>query len=368
MGRGSMRIGTFFGIGLYVHWTFLLLIAFVAFRAEGGLWAVIDSVLLVLGVFACVVLHEYGHALTAKRFGIRTRDITLLPIGGVARLERMPREPVRELVIAVAGPAVNVVIALILFPIVLATGGMERAAEMSTLKGVDVPMLLAQLMAINVALVLFNMIPAFPMDGGRVLRALLAMKLAYAKATRAAAMVGSVVAGLFLIFGFYSGNYMLMLIAAFVWIVGSAEARMAERQSAIENLRVHDAMITRFRALRADSTLDEALKALLAGLQPDFPVVDAAGRTVGVLSRTDLLRAIASSGPGATVGSAMRRDCPVLHESDLLEVAVMQMRETQCPILPVVRDGTLVGVLAMENVSELIMARDAVNAYGRHAG
>lgn len=361
-----MRIGTFFGIGVYVHWTFLLLVAYVAYagmRDGGGPLAALHSVVLILAVFVCVVLHEYGHALTARRFGVKTRDITLLPIGGMARMERIPREPARELLIAVAGPAVNVAIALVLLPVVIGLGMTTDARDLLTPRNATLPTLVSQLLVINVGLVVFNMIPAFPMDGGRVLRALLAMAMDYRRATRAAAMVGQVLAAVFALVAVLTGAYMLLLIALFVWIGGSAEARAVEQQSAIGGLRVRDAMITRFRVLPETATLDDALAALLAGSQPDFPVVDAAGRTVGVLSRTDVLRAIASSGPNAPLAGVVRRNCPHLSEDDPLDEAVEAMRGAECPLLPVTRGDSLVGLMTLENVGELIMARDAAERY-----
>src|SRR5512135_1148628 len=167
----SWRLGTVAGIPIYLHGTFLLLIAIVLFSdwvREQSLVAAGAGVLFVLAVFGTVVLHEFGHALTAKRYGIRTRDITLLPIGGVARLERMPDDPKQELWVALAGPAVNVAIAAVLFVWLFVTNGFEPLSNLSMVTGSFVE----RLMFVNVTLVLFNLLPAFPMDGGRVLRAL----------------------------------------------------------------------------------------------------------------------------------------------------------------------------------------------------
>lgn len=369
MRSGSLRIGTFFGIGVYVHWTFLLLLAYVAGSAilrERGAAGAAHSVVLILAVFFCVLLHEYGHALTARRFGVGTRDITLLPIGGVARLERMPREPVQELLVALAGPAVNVVIALLLLPIVAVMGAMGAAVtlpEPGSMPGVG--MLLGQLFVINIALVIFNMIPAFPMDGGRVLRAILAMTMPFARATRIAASVGQVLAGVFVIVGILSGNLLLVLIAFFVWVGGSAESRHAQEQAGIGAMLVHGAMLTRFRALPASATLDDALRALLAGSQPDFPVVEN-GKTVGVLSRADLLQGLAARGPAASVGEVMRPDAIIVDENDPLVGALDKMRETNSPLLVVERGGVVVGLVTQENVGELLLAREAIARHGNH--
>ena len=223
--RGSIKLTTVAEIGIYMHWTFWVLIAWVAFSAlsQGAtIGAAAMSVLFVLAVFACVVLHELGHAQMARQFGINTRDITLLPIGGVARLERIPTNPWQEFWIAVAGPAVNVVIAVALVGLILALG-----IPMAVLDGTDAFLRLGflhQLAAINILLVLFNMLPAFPMDGGRVLRALLAMRFDYFAATVAAARVGQVMAGLFVVLGLLF-NPMLAFIAIFVFLAGRAEVR-----------------------------------------------------------------------------------------------------------------------------------------------
>ena len=217
----SWKIARFAGIDVSVHWTFLLLLAWVAFQSmSGGILAVASALLMVVAVFTCVVLHEYGHALAARQFGIGTRGITLLPIGGVANLEGIPRNPLQELWVAVAGPLVNVVIAFllaVLFPSVLSGGA---------------PQVVGNLFYINVALVLFNLVPAFPMDGGRIFRAIMAMWLPYEKATRLAATVGKIAAVALALLGiFVVNNPMLLFVAAFVVLAGDAEARFVEHQS-----------------------------------------------------------------------------------------------------------------------------------------
>jgi Zn-dependent protease len=218
--RWSVRLGSLFGIPVYLHFTFLLLLGFVGFRqlAQGGLSWAIAGVASVAAIFGCVLLHEFGHALAARRYGIRTRDVTLLPIGGVARLERMPEDPRQELVVALAGPAVNVGIALLLGGVLFITGGAVFGGSF-----------IGQLLAINIALVLFNMLPAFPMDGGRVLRALLATRMNYSQATELAARVGRGMAFLLGIAGLF-WNPMLVLIAVFVWFSAGREAAFVRQK------------------------------------------------------------------------------------------------------------------------------------------
>ena len=286
------------GIQLRIHITFLLLIAWLAFGyyAQGGSAVAASRVIFVLLLFLCVVLHEFGHAFAAKAFGINTPDITLLPIGGVARLERMPEEPVQELIIAVAGPLVNVVIALGLFVV----GGAQGLLNRSTVEGGG---LIAQLLTINIMLVLFNLLPAFPMDGGRVLRALLATRMSYARATQVAATVGQGFAFIFGFLGLFWLNPFLMFIALFVYIGASQEAALAQMKDVSRRFPVSSAMVREFRTLTENASLQEAVDALLATSQHDFPVVDETGSVAGLLTRHDLIAALRKNDP--TLTSAM---------------------------------------------------------------
>jgi Zn-dependent protease/CBS domain-containing protein len=345
------------GIQLRIHITFLLLIAWLAFGyyAEGGSAVAASRVIFVLLLFLCVVLHEFGHAFAAKAFGINTPDITLLPIGGVARLERMPEEPVQELVIAVAGPLVNVVIAL---GLLVAGGGQAFVnPSTSTMEGGG---LIAQLMTINILLVLFNLLPAFPMDGGRVLRALLATRLSYARATQIAASVGQ---GFAFVFGFIGliWNPFLIFIALFVYIGASQEAALAQMKDVSRRFPVSSAMVREFRTLPENATLQEAVDALLATSQHDFPVVDETGNVAGVLTRHDLIAALRKNDPTLRVGDVMRRDIPTVTTGTRFEDAFRIMQECNCPAVPVLDSmKRLVGLLTPENVTELMMIQSAM--------
>jgi Zn-dependent protease/CBS domain-containing protein len=310
-------------------------------------------VLFILLLFLCVVLHEFGHALAAKSFGINTPDITLLPIGGVARLERMPEEPKQELIIALAGPAVNVVIALGLLVAIDWRGAADRSVvEASTLP--------AKLLAINVMLVLFNLLPAFPMDGGRVLRALLATRLSYARATQIAASIGQ---GCAFVFGFIGllWNPFLLFIALFVYIGASQEAALAQMKDVSRRFPVSSAMVREFRSLPLTATLQEAVDALLATSQHDFPVVDENGGVAGMLTRHDLISALRKDDPAIRVGDVMRRDIPTVTTGTRFEEAFRIMQECNCPAVPVLDSmKRLVGLLTPENVSELMMVQSAL--------
>jgi Zn-dependent protease/CBS domain-containing protein len=361
--KWSTRIGTFAGIDVYVHTTFLMLIAWVAFahwQQGRSVAAVVAGVAFTLALFLCVVLHEYGHALTARRFGIRTRDITLLPIGGVAQLERMPDDPRQELWVALAGPAVNVVIAIVLGIALAITGGFTPVDDLEVASG----SFLERLMAVNVILVLFNMLPAFPMDGGRVLRAVLALRMDYSRATQLAANVGQGLALLFGLVGLFA-NPFLIFIALFVWIGAGQEAAMTQMKSVLGGVRLEQAMVTDFRTLAPDDSLARAVELLLAGAQQDFPVVEH-GTVVGVLTRADLLTALARQDQAAPVATVMRRDFCLADVSDLVETALERLQSHECHSVPVTRHGVLVGLLTMDNVGEYLSVQAAMRGGTPH--
>jgi Zn-dependent protease len=354
--KWSWKLGTFAGIGVYVHATFSILIGWVVLsewlRSRDAA-ATIGSVVFVLSLFACVVLHEFGHALTARRYGIRTQDITLLPIGGLARLEKMPDRPIEEFWVALAGPAVNVVIAGLLFAFLSLSGGLGAMTAESI---VEAPFLV-RLMLVNVMLVLFNLLPAFPMDGGRVLRALLAMRMQYARATQIAASIGQGMALLFGFLGFFA-NPFLLFIALFVWIGAEQEAAMAQLKYALGGIPVERAMVTEFRTLDPSDSLEHAVEAILAGSQQDFPVVRN-GAVEGVLTRADLLKALAKHEP-ARVGDVMDREFQSAEPGDLLEEAFARLQTCQCRTMPVLFHGRLIGILTAENIGEFLMIQAAV--------
>ena len=353
----SWKLGEVAGIGIYVHATFLLLLGWIALVhwSQGASLSVLLGALgFILALFGCVVLHELGHALMAKRYGIRTRDITLLPIGGVARLERMPENPRHELLVALAGPAVNVVIAAVLFGILAVTESLEPLARVSVAGGP----FLERLMVVNLFLAVFNLLPAFPMDGGRVLRALLATRLPYARATQIAASVGQ---GMALLFGFIGlfGNPVLLFIAFFVWIGAAQEAGMTQMRAALSGLPVRQAMLTDFRTLAPQDTLGRAVELLIAGSQQDFPVVEDA-RVAGILTQSGLIVALAQRGRNLPVADAMQRDFQVAEAAELLETAFARLQSCACRTLPVTERGRLVGLLTAENVGELVMVQAAL--------
>ena len=357
----SWKIGEFRGIGVYVHATFLILLAFVAlahWSEDQSVAKTIEGVLFIIALFACVVLHEFGHALTAAQYGIRTRDITLLPIGGVARLEHMPDDPWQELWVALAGPAVNVVIAGVLFVWLLVTSHIEPLAKLSVTSGSFV----TRLMVVNLFLVVFNLLPAFPMDGGRVLRALLATRMEYTRATNIAAGVGQAMALLFGFVGFFT-NPMLMFIALFVWIGATQEAGMVQIKSALGGIPVRRAMITEFHSIEPQAPLARAIEFTMAGSQRDFPVVEQ-GRVVGILTQSDLLKGLTSHGAPSTVAESMTRQFETVEAGEMLETAFQRLQQCQCHTVPVLYRGDLVGLVTMDNIGEFIAIQTATGRRG----
>lgn len=349
--KWSWKLAHVAGIDISMHATFLLLIGWVAVRHyvdEQSLSAVVSGVAFVLALFLCVVLHEFGHALMARRFGIATRDITLLPIGGVARLERMPEKPVEEMWVALAGPAVNVAIAGLLYAWLSATADWQPVTALTETKGP----FLERLMLVNVFLAGFNLLPAFPMDGGRVLRALLATRMEYTRATQRAASIGQAMA-----FGFgflgLMGNPFLLFIAFFVWIGAAQEASLVQISSALAGIPVRRAMVTDFRTLAPYDTVGQAVDLLLASAQKDFPVVDD-GRVVGLVLHGDLPHAMARPGPQTPVAEIMRRDFQVVDSHEMLELAFKRLQTCECHTMPVVHEERLVGLMTMDNMGEFL--------------
>lgn len=356
----SFRIGSVAGIGLFLHWTFLLMVAglaaFLYYQGE-SLASTLRIMGLMGGLFGCVVLHELGHALTAKYFSVPTKSITLYPIGGLARLERLPEEPIKEFWIAVAGPLVNIAIAIVLaFGVALSGASMSISAAYVIDAHAG-----ATLMWLNIGLAVFNMLPAFPMDGGRVLRALLAMRYDYAQATQTAARVGQAMAVLFGFVGIINYNFILLFIALFVYIGAQQESQHAIFRAAARGTPVRDAMMTRFGMLSVDATLGDAVDELLAGTDHDFPIVEE-GQVRGMLSRQQLIEALRTHGRDHPVREAATTPCVTVAPDTMLDEAFQVMQESESNTLPVVENDVLVGLLSLENVGELLMVNSALGS------
>ncbi len=336
----SLRVATISGIPVRLHATFLLFLFWLG--SVGG----IGGLAMVVGLFLCVLLHEFGHALAARHYGIGTRDITLYPIGGLATLTGRMR-PRQELWVALAGPAVNVVLAAIIW----ASGRLVGATLHSDT-------LLGGLFAANVVMAAFNMIPAFPMDGGRVLRALLARGFADDKATRIAAAVGqTIAAGLFL-YGLLHGPGILALVAVFVFLGAGGESRSETIRAKLAGRRAVDAMRTRFLTLSHGARLESAAELLRESPQTDFPVVSN-DTVIGLVSQNDIAQGLAQDGPEAYVAGRMRRE-PKTADPDaaLEEVVELLTKDDPSPVL-IVDEGRLVGMVGAEDVGRFLVREDA---------
>jgi stage IV sporulation protein FB len=368
----SINIGRIAGTAVRIHVTFLLFLGwiFIASWYSGGAPAAWSGLAFMVLLFACVLAHEFGHIFTARAFGVATPDVTLLPIGGVARLERIPEKPSEELLVALAGPAVNVVIAIGL--IVLAGASLQpqslAAVDNSQIAMVD------RLAAVNLFLAVFNMIPAFPMDGGRVLRALLAIRLGHVRATEVAASIGQVVAFGLGFLGLF-GNPLLIFIAVFVYLAASSEAQLVAIRAMSRDVPVSAAMMTQIAHLAPQAHIDEAVETLLRTSQSEFPVIDADGRLVGLLSRADMIRALKQLGPDARVADAMTRDIPTVGHRACLEEAVRVLQDKQAAGVGIIDfAGKFVGLITSETIGEMLMVREAApkgfraGPWGRAAG
>jgi Zn-dependent protease/CBS domain-containing protein len=361
----SIRLFDVGGTAVRIHVTFFLLLAWIAaiHWSRGGPAAAIDGVVFIIALFVCVVLHEFGHIVAARRYGIRTSDITLLPIGGVASLERMPEKPSQEIVVALAGPAVNVVIALVLILVLGARFDLTQMAQLeqaqSTLTG--------RIAAANVVLFAFNLIPAFPMDGGRVLRAILATGLGYTRATRVAAGIGQALA---IVFGFLGllGNPLLVLVAVFIFLAASGEAGYVQAREYTRGYLARHTMITKFEPLGPLSTADDAAALLLRTTQQEFPVLDGAGTLRGVLTREALIDALKTSGGATPVIEIMDRDVPTVPENACLDNIFQLLQRRGARVIAVVDPRQrFLGYITPENLSELVMIQSSRSARAEQA-
>ena len=354
---GAFRIGTLIGIPIRIHFTFFLLLLWFGMASSSSGEGFLSGVVFILLLFGCVVLHELGHAAMARRFGVETREIVLYPIGGVARLERIPSGKA-ELLIALAGPAVNLVLAGMLGVWFVVRNLQVAVSPEEMLQG-GAP-IVVQLLIANLTLFFFNLVPAFPMDGGRILRAILSMYAGQEKATRIASRVGQGFAVLFAIWAVVPPlKPVFLLIAFFVFVGAGQEAAYERNRSAVAGLTARNAMMTRYETIAPQESLGRAADLLLSGHQQDFPVVDAWGRVAGLLSRGALLAALATpGGRERAVLEAMNREPQTVSVDMPLEAVLrhLQSRPLQ-PILVVGQEGGttgLVGMITLDNLGELI--------------
>jgi Zn-dependent protease/CBS domain-containing protein len=354
----SVNIGSIAGTAIRIHITFLLFLVwiFLAGLATGGVNDALSSLVFMILLFACVVAHEFGHIFTARAFGVATPDVTLLPIGGVARLERIPEKPSEEFLVAIAGPLVNVAIAIVLIAVAPTHLSATHFAAMESPK----VSMIDRLAEVNLFLAVFNMIPAFPMDGGRVLRALLAIRLGHVRATEIAATIGQWTAFGFGFLGLFY-NPLLIFIAIFVYLAAASEAQMVSLRAMSRDVPVTAAMVTRFATLTGNEHIDAAVETLLQTSQTEFPVLDDYQRLIGVVGRAEIIRALRALGPTAPVSDVMVKDIPTIERSHRLEEAFRLLQEKSVPAVGVVDyAGRLIGLVTAETVGEMLMVRKAL--------
>jgi Zn-dependent protease/CBS domain-containing protein len=361
---GSFKIGRAAGIDVKVHWTFLLLLAYFAFagyQRTGSVTSALVTTIIIVALFLCVLLHEFGHSLVAQRLGIEIQDITLLPLGGLARMKTLPEKPWDEVKIAVAGPLVNVVLAPVFFAVALLLGSGLQAPTSILEGGGSIGKIFSYLAFINIALVVFNMIPAFPMDGGRVLRGLLATRLGPVRATDISASVGQAFAVLFFILGIFNGNPILALIAVFIFFGANGEAQMVRQREMMRGLAVSDVMGTRRRTETVTPyyTFGQVLDMVIHGYQEDFPVVDEDERLVGLITRNEIMAAAHSPQKFLNVRDLMKTEFPTISpEADLFADGNRLLQESGLRAIPVVQNGDLVGMLTMDDIGQAALLRD----------
>ncbi len=370
----SLKIARIWGVDVQVHWSFVLILVYGAFlfsrNASNVLVGALYGVVVILLLFICVALHEFGHAITAKHFGIKVPHITLLPIGGVAQLERMPRKPLQEFLIAIAGPAVNFALAAVLLPVALVVVFTTMRVGpvwlmiptlMRTAQSVSLTGLLLFLAGTNILLGIFNLLPAFPMDGGRILRALLALRLRYIPATRVAVLVGRGMAIIFAIAGIFGRDIFLLLIAFFVYVGGRGELEAVQSRYILKDFNARQAVNKDAHALYTSEPISRAVDYIMTTYQGDFPVYDLANNLVGVLTRPRLVATLRGQGQEGRVVDVMipRERVPVTSGSTTLADVWEQMLERGSRVVIVQDQEEFLGLITLDDISELIQVMGA---------
>jgi Zn-dependent protease len=358
--KNSLYIGKIAGIKIFLHWTFPIIIIWIIFSnlyRGSDTQEIIWSVLFILALFICITLHELGHALTAKRYRIQTMDITLLPIGGVARLEKIPEKPGQELLVALAGPAVNLLITVLLFIFFRLT---KLPTDFSVITQVTADNFLLSLAFVNLWLALFNLVPAFPMDGGRVLRALLSFRINRTLATRIAASIGQALAIAFVFVGFF-GNPFLIFIGLFIFLGAVSEYEQVKTDSALKGYTVADITMKDIPFLNREDSIGKAVELLLNGQAKNFLIMDN-GKTYGTLGRDGIIKALKAHTMDAPVEVAAERNPGIIDLAEPIENALLMMQDKKYSMLIVTLNDQLYGITDMENILEYIMVKNAATA------
>ncbi len=348
--KWSLNLGKVFGIRVFIHWTFLILISWIFimhFRMGYGFSESLSGVIFISALFACIVLHEFGHSLIAKRFRVQTKDITIYPVGGVASLESMPAKPSHEIQAALAGPAVNIVIAIIIWASLKSKYQMLDFTAFQDGKFTALPFAVS-LMYANIILAIFNLVPAFPMDGGRVLRSLFAMKMSRVRATSIAAKIGQFLAIVFVFFGFFY-NFWLVFIGLFIFLGAGAESKIEEMKHALIGVKALNVMIAKFTVLHPDNTLQIAHRQLLHSNEKSFLIMEN-NQLAGILDYKSIVDGLREGKTNQKIEAFMQKDFYMLGDEDYLSDKFFLIQQENQSLFPVMKKEKLVGVISMENV------------------
>ncbi len=353
--KANLNLGSVFGIKIKVHWTFIFLILWIVFSEQqrgGNTSSILFNIALVLAAFVCILLHELGHALMAKRYGIQTKKITLLPIGGMASLERIPESPKQELLVTIAGPLVNVGIAMILYFLIPVKELMHLnfTETFDMLSSFTLQNFLFYLFTVNIALVVFNLIPAFPMDGGRILRAVLALKMNRVKATQIASTLGQIMAVTFLFIGLLY-NPFLIFIALIIFLGAYGENQLVQHLALLKGHSVEEAMITHITTFSPDDSIDLAVNKIISGTETNFVILKDKA-VIGVLYQKDIIE---NSNKNILISDVMNTSFKTIKYSDDLIKAYNLIYSEKMPFLPVINQDKLVGVIDATNLNEYML-------------
>ncbi|TDE06913.1 site-2 protease family protein [Flavobacterium sandaracinum] len=356
--KGSFKLGKIADIGIFVHWTFSLLILFIIFinyRLGQNATQILWSVVFILSIFITVVMHELGHALAAKKYHINTKDITLLPIGGLARLEKIPEKPIEELIVAIAGPLVNITLALITGIFITIPNTSEQLmAELSS--GVNANNFFLNFFFVNFWLAVFNLIPAFPMDGGRILRAILSFRLQRHIATRISARIGQFLALGFILLGFFTSPF-LVIIGIFVIIGAQVEADYTESKFMLKGFKVHDVIMKDYPKIEATDTVKTAVALVLNSQNKNFLITES-GIPVGTLNRDQIIMALSNKGEEEFISNVMDRNLIFLDAHSLLENVFELIQLHKSRLILVMENNEVAGTLDLENLMEFILINE----------
>jgi Zn-dependent protease/predicted transcriptional regulator len=349
--KWSFQIGKLFGIPIRMHLTFLLLLFFVGVSGSkyGGPTGTLFGIISILLIFLCVVLHEIGHSLVARHYGIVVRDIILLPIGGVSEMEEIPQDPKQEISISIVGPLVSFSLAVIFCILSVGTGQRIGFGQLSIFKG----NMIANLFWINLVLGIFNLLPAFPMDGGRVLRGILATRIDSVRATKVAVGVGQVFAILLFFFGIFF-NLWLALIAIFIYLGAEGEERMVAMRTTLSRSPVKLAMLTDIHTVSPEETLGQVLERICHSLQQDFPVIENE-KVVGILTKEIIFSALHKHEKEARVREVMNKDFVTTTEDASLSDIFKKMTANKLSVIPVMKNQKLRGMINLEQIGKYHM-------------